>query len=146
RYKRFGGSVGGGHDLSVSTQISFDYRLEQIDATLPLAAAHRRGLDLEPIQFDILPGKSVLSAIHASLVHDTRDQPILPTRGWYASVSADLSMAPFGSDYAYTKLQLRASRWFSLPLRHVAKLEVFGGAVSGDAPFFEKFYVGDFTD
>jgi outer membrane protein insertion porin family len=146
RYKRFGGTLGAGHDLSVSTQLWFDYRLEQIDATLPLAASHRRGLDVEPITFDILPGKSVLSTVRASLVNDTRDQPILPTRGWYSSINADLSMAPLGSDYGYTKLQLRTSKWWTLPWRHVVRLELFGGAITGDAPFFEKFYVGDFTD
>lgn len=146
RYKRFGGSVGAGHDLSSSSQLWFDYRLEQIDAELPLAASHRRGLDTEPIDFGLLEGKSVLSTVRTSLVVDTRDQPILPTRGSHVMLHADLSVLPVGSDYAYTKVQLRASRWFPLPHRHVAKIEVFAGMVSGDAPFFERFYIGDFTD
>lgn len=146
RYKRFGGSVGAGHDLASTSQLWFDYRLEQIDANLPMAASHRRGLDIEPIDFGLLSGKSVLSTVRTSLVVDTRDQPILPTRGFHAMVHTDLSISPFGSDYAYTKVQLRASRWFPLPHRHVAKIEVFAGMVSGDAPFFERFYIGDFTD
>lgn len=146
RYKRFGGSVGAGHDISSSIQMWFDYRVEQIDASIPLAASHRRGLDREPIAFDLLPKKSVLSTVRASIVADTRDQPILPTRGYHAMVHTDLAMAPFGSDYAYTKVQLRASRWFPLPWNHVARLELFAGMISGDAPFFERFYIGDFTD
>jgi outer membrane protein assembly factor BamA len=145
-YRRFGGTVGTGHDLSVATQLWLDWRLEQIDARLPLAASHRRGLDVEPIRFDVLPGKSVLSTARATLMHDTRDQPILPTRGWFASVSTDLALSPLGSDYGYAKLQLRASRWWTLPWRHVVRVEAFGGAISGAAPFFEKFYVGDFSD
>ena len=146
RYERFGGSVGAGFDLATTTQAFFDYRLERIDAVLPLAASHRRGLDVEPIEFDVLPGKSVLSTLRGSLVVDTRDQPILPTRGVHLMLHTDLSMAPFGSDYAYTKIQLRAARYFPLPWRHVAKLELFAGMISGDAPFFEQFYIGDFTD
>lgn len=146
RYKRFGGTLGVGHDLSVPTQLWLEMHLEQVDAHVPLAASHRRGLDVEPIDFSILPGKSVLSTARAALFHDTRDQPILPTRGSYAAFIGDLSLSPLGSDYRYTKLQVRASRWWTLWRRHVARLEVYGGAVSGDAPFFEKFYVGDFTD
>ncbi len=146
RYKRFGGTLGVGHDLSVSTQVSFDLRLERIDAQLPAAASHRRGLDVEPIRFDIEGGKSVLAVARATLQHDTRDTPILPTRGWNASLLADLATPAFGSSYGFTKLQLRASRFWPLPWRHVARLDLFGGAVWGDPPFFEKFYVGDFTD
>jgi outer membrane protein assembly factor BamA len=145
-YTRFGGTLGAGHDLSISTQLWFDVRLEKIHADVPLAASHQRGLDREPITFNILPGNSVLSTIRATLLHDTRDEPILPTRGMYVSVIGDTAIAPTGSDYFYSKLQIRASKWWSLPWNHVARLELNYGAVTGNSPFFEKFYVGDFTD
>jgi outer membrane protein insertion porin family len=58
----------------------------------------------------------------------------------------DTAIAPAGGDYGFTKLQLRASRWWTLPWNHVVRLELNYGAVTGHAPFFEKFYVGDFTD
>jgi outer membrane protein assembly factor BamA len=80
------------------------------------------------------------------LIHDTRDEPFLPTRGWYASVTGETALAPIGGDYAYTKLQIHASRWWTLPWNHVARLEFNYGAITGGAPFFEKFYVGDYTD
>src|SRR5262249_50909734 len=86
RYKRFGGNIGAGHDLSVATQLWFDVRMEKIDAELPLAASHLRGLDREPITFNVVGGNSILSALRARLVHDTRDEPILPTRGSYVSI------------------------------------------------------------
>jgi outer membrane protein insertion porin family len=145
-YTRFGGSIGAGHDLSITTQLWFDVRLEKIHATLPLAASHLRGLDREPIMFNIMPGDSVLSTLRASIVHDTRDEPILPTKGMYVTVVGDTALAPTGSDYFYSKLQIRASRWWTLPWNHVARLELNYGAVTGNSPFFEKFYVGDFTD
>ena len=146
QYKRFGGRVGVGHDLSVSSQIFFDYRLEKIDAVLPLAASDHRGLDVEPIDFMLLRGSSVLSVLRATLVNDTRDEPSLPTRGHQVVASADASLTPLGGDYPYAKLVLRAAHWVSLPWGHVLELAGFAGAVFGQAPLFERFYVGDFTD
>jgi len=45
-YVRFGGRIGVGHDVGISSQIFVDYRLEKIDSTLPLAASDDRGLDV----------------------------------------------------------------------------------------------------
>jgi outer membrane protein assembly factor BamA len=145
-YSRFGGSFGAGHDLGIATQLWFDLRVEKIHADLPLAASHLRGRDREPIAFNVIGGDSVLSTVRGMLIHDTRNEPILPTRGSYISVTGDTALAPAGGDYGFTKLQIRASRWWTLPWNHVARLELNYGAITGDAPFFEKFYVGDFTD
>jgi outer membrane protein insertion porin family len=146
-YRRFGGKVGAGHEVgSVATRVFFDYRLEKIDAGLPLAASHKRGLDVEPIDFDLVKGSTVLSTLSATVVHDTRDEPFLPTRGWHVLGLAEVSLTPLGSDYPYTKLVLRGSRWMPLPWEHVLRIEGIFGSVFGDAPLFEKFYVGDYTD
>jgi outer membrane protein insertion porin family len=145
-YKRFGATLGTGHDLSVSSQLSLNYHLEQVDATVPTIASHLRGDTREPIDFDIQGGKTVLSSLHAAIDHDTRDAPFLTTRGTLASASVTIGVPPLGSDYGYQKFEFAAQRWFKLPLGHVLRLEAFAGAVAGDAPFFEKFYVGDFTD
>jgi outer membrane protein insertion porin family len=146
-YTRFGGSVGVGRDLSLSTQLWVNYRLETIDAVVPLAASHKRGFDTEPIDYDIVPGRSVLSTLRGTLQHDTRDHPFLPTRGWHVNMVGELALLPATLDYSYQRLQLSASRWWKLPWKqHVVRLELFGGAITGDAPFFEQFYVGDFSD
>ncbi len=145
-YRRFGGSIGAGHDLGISTQLFFNYRLEKIDASVPLAASHHRGLDIEPIDFMVLPGSSVLSTVRGTLLYDTRDEPVLPTRGQHVILSADASLSPLGSDYPYVKVTSRASHWLRLPWEHVLRLEGFAGAVFGNAPVFERFYIGDFTD
>ncbi|MBV9946929.1 MAG: BamA/TamA family outer membrane protein [Myxococcales bacterium] len=146
QYKRFGGRIAVGHDLGVSSQLTFEYRLEKVDANLPLAASDHRGLDVEPIDFMLIRGSSVLSAIGATLVTDTRDEPFLPTRGQYLLAGAAASLTPIGSDYPYLKLTLRASQWFPLPWGHVLHLEGFAGGVFGNAPLFERFYVGDLSD
>ncbi len=145
-YKRIGGSLGTGHYLSNTTSFALEYRLESIDATVPLVASELRGNTREPIDFSILPGKSVLSALHGTITYDSRDLPFLPTRGTLASLSLTVGAPPLGSDYGYAKVELSAQRFFTLPWGHVVRLSGFLGAVAGDAPFFEKFYVGDFTD
>lgn len=146
RYKRFGGSVGLGRDLSITTQLWLHYRLEAIDARYPLQASHQRGTT-EPIDFHVVRGRSVLSTLGATLQHDTRDHPFLPTRGWFLSFRGELSLLPAALDYEYQRFELDASRWWRLPFRgHVLKLNLFAGGIAGNAPFFEQFHVGDFSD
>jgi outer membrane protein assembly factor BamA len=145
-YQRFGGRVGFGHDLGISSQLLFNYRLERITANVPLAASDYRGLDVEPIDFMLPNGGSILSTLSATLVHDTRDEPILPSRGHHLVAGLDLGLAPLGSDYPYAKLVVQASQWFSLPWGHVLGVDAFVGTIFGNAPLFERFYVGDFSD
>ena len=146
QYQRFGARLGFGHDLGVSSQIFFDYRLEKIDAEIPLAASDHRGLDVEPIDFMLIGGSSVLSTLRATVVHDTRDEPFLPTRGHLLTASVDASLTPLGSDYPYAKVVAHASQWFPLPWGHVLGVDAFVGGIFGNAPLFERFYVGDLTD
>lgn len=145
-YRRFGGSVGVGYDLSLATRMLVSYQLEGIDAVVPTVASHFRGDTREPIDFDIQPGVSVLSKLNASLVYDTRDAPFLPSRGQLATLRAGFAVAPIGSSYGYGKLELGYAHWWTVPWGHVVSLEGQVGAIAGDAPFFEKFYVGDYTD
>jgi outer membrane protein insertion porin family len=145
-YQRFGGSFGVGHDLGISSRFNLDYRLEYISASLPLAGSDQRGTWTEPINYLLNPGNSYLSALRASFVYDTRDEPFLPTRGDRVTVLGDLSLTPLGSDYPYFKIQAHASHWFELPWHHVLELDAFAGAIFGNAPLFENYYVGDFSD
>lgn len=145
-YRRFGGTLGVGHDLAAASAFQLDYHLEQIDATVPTVASHLRGNRREPVNFSVLGGKSVLSSLRGQLIYDTRDAPFLATKGTLATLAITLGAAPLGSDYAYQKAELSLSRWFRLPWKHVVRLEAFAGAIAGSAPFFEQFYVGDFSD
>jgi outer membrane protein assembly factor BamA len=145
-YKRFGGRITTGHDLGVSSQFFVDYRLEKISATVPPAASDHLGVDVEPIDFMLIDGSSILSTLRASFLNDTRDQPFLPAQGHRIEASAEASLTPLGSDYPYAKLVLKGAQWFSLPWGHVLQLRGFAGAIFGTAPLFERFYVGDLTD
>ena len=146
-YTRFGGSLGVGRDLSVSTQLWLHYRLESLNANYPYSASQVRGFATEPIDFDIIRGRSVLSTLRGTLQVDTRDHPFLPTRGSFSTITTEVGLLPSGRDYDYARVDAQTSRWFKLPWReHVLRLSAFAGAISGDAPFFEQYYVGDFSD
>jgi outer membrane protein assembly factor BamA len=146
-YTRFGGSLGIGKDLSVSTQLWLHYRLEALNASYPLIASHLRGFETEPIDFDIIRGRSVLSTLRGTLQIDTRDHPFLPTRGSFSTITTEVGLLPAGRDYDYTRVDAQTSRWFRLPWQqHVLRLSAFAGAIVGNAPFFEQYYVGDFSD
>jgi outer membrane protein assembly factor BamA len=146
QYKRLGGHVSFGHDLGITSQVFFDYRLEKIDASLPQAASDYFGQDVEPIDFMLIPGSSILSTLGTTFIYDTRDDSFLPTRGQHLVASVAASLTPFGSDYPYAKVVVSGSQWFPLSWGHVLHLHAYAGAVSGDAPLFERFYVGDFSD
>ena len=145
-YDRFGGSVGGLlRGRRSTTHLFVDYRLEKIDASVPTAASHVRGQDVEPIDFYVVPGGSVLSTLRGTLSYDTRDEPILTNRGTHLGLVGELSLAPLGSSYAYGRVQARVDHWISLPWHHVLHLDAFAGAILGDAPLYERYYIGDFT-
>ncbi|MGH7268941.1 MAG: BamA/TamA family outer membrane protein, partial [Polyangiaceae bacterium] len=145
-YKRFGGRLGFGHDLGISSQIVFDYRLERITAEVPAAASDHRGLDIEPIDFMLPDGASILSTLRATVEDDTRDDPFLPSRGHDVVTRGEAALTPLGSDYSYAKIVIQASQWVRLPWGHVLSLQGFAGGIFGSAPLFERFYVGDFSD
>jgi outer membrane protein assembly factor BamA len=145
-YKRFGATIGTGHSLGIASQFSLEYHLEQITATVPTEASHLRGKTREPIDFGVRPGRSALSTLRASLSYDSRDMPFLTKRGFLASATLTAGIPPFGSDYGYGRVELGVQRWWELPWKHVVRVGAFAGGIAGNAPFFEKFYVGDFTD
>lgn len=145
-YKRFGATIGAGHASSFAATFQLEYHIEQITATVPTAASHLRGDTREPIDFSILPGKSALSSVRVSIAYDTRDTPLLTRRGMLAAASITAGVPPLGSDYGYARAELSAQRWWQLPWKHVVRASFYVGGIAGKAPFFEKFYVGDFTD
>jgi outer membrane protein insertion porin family len=145
-YLRRGATIGVGHDLGVSTQVWGHFRAERLTAHTPRATSHEYGGETEPLLFNILKGDSIQSTLRLSLLHDTRDKPILPSSGWVLNTSIEAGLRPILSDYAYQKIDVSVARHFPLSYGHVFSLFGFVGLIAGDAPFIEQYYVGDLSD
>lgn len=145
-YLRRGATIGVGRDLGVSTQVWGHFRAERLTAYTPRATSHEYGGETEPLLFDIMKGDSTQATLRLSLLHDTRDKPILPSSGWIVHSSVEAGLRPILSDYAYQKIDVSVARHFPLNYGHVFSLFGFVGLIAGDAPFMERYYVGDLSD
>jgi outer membrane protein assembly factor BamA len=147
RYRRVGGSLGTGFDLARYMRMYVDYRIELINSDVPAGAVRitESGAG-EPINFGISKGPSVLTSVLLTLERDTRSDPVLPQRGALLTVGGELASGLVGSTYDYFKLTARYDHYFPLRWGHILSLQLRGGVVFGQAPFFERFFVGDFND
>jgi outer membrane protein insertion porin family len=143
RTKRVGGTLGIGIDLSRTVRVSAEGRYESITATLPDVRS-RQAPDgtRAPISFGIHEGDSRLSSLGVGFDIDTRSDPVLPTRGSRASVTLQTALPFLGSRYAFAKGVVQAS-WYHPVYKHVIGVHGFAGAMFGDAPYFERFFIGD---
>ncbi|MFT5353107.1 MAG: outer membrane protein insertion porin family [Polyangiales bacterium] len=146
-YKRGGLSIGTGRDLGSSTRLTLDWRGELIDVgSLPDAASENRGGIVQPIDFAIKPGSSFVSTLRMGLNYDHRDDPAMTTRGTHFRLNADLGTGAIGSDYDFLRLQASFRQWVPLGQGHSLRFGAVVGAIFGEAPFFYKFHVSDFSD
>ncbi|MFH1436335.1 MAG: BamA/TamA family outer membrane protein [Pseudomonadota bacterium] len=145
-YKRWGGSIFGGATIFKTLTLTLKYRLEYLDTILPIAATHTRRGITTPIDFGLLHGESYISTISASLTYDTRSDPFLPTSGLYLNITVELSNTLIGSSYNYSKYTLVADYYKTLPWSHIVKISFLAGLITGNAPLFEKFFIGDLSD
>lgn len=146
-YQRAGGRLRADATIGHLNHIWVSYRLEWIRAHLPVAAVRRYpdGRE-ERIRFDLRSGDSWLSTLGAMFVRDTRNDPVTPSRGMRLLVAGEMGTSYLGSDYTFFKLHTSFAKYWSLPWRrHVIALHLFVGAVVGETPLYNKFFVGDLT-
>jgi outer membrane protein insertion porin family len=125
---------------------SLDYRFEIINADVPAAGSNYAFGETRPIEFGhILPGHSILSSLSIGMLRDTRDSTVLPSEGGRTAFDVELSTEVLGSDYEFSRFTLAHDQYFPLGQGHSIKLQLFAGLIMGDAPFFDQFFVGDFS-
>jgi len=147
RYRRIGATLGTGFDIARFTRMYVEYRGEAVSADLPTGAVRRAPNGTgEPISFGLPAGDSVLSIVAVGVERDTRSDPVLPQRGSLLNVSGEASNAIVGSTYNYFKLMARYDVFIPLRWGHILSLPLRGGAIFGQAPFFERFFIGDWND
>lgn len=135
-YRRLGGEAGIGFYPFALLSVFLDMGLEHIqaDSSLPTRTAHY-----------LKEGSSWHLPLRLTLDHDTRDNPLVPTAGYRLNFSVEGSDTLW-SDYSYLKMVLRMSHHQSLGFGapgHVLRFNMVGGVILGDAPFFERFFIGD---
>lgn len=127
-------------DLDPRTQLALGLRVEYVAAQLPDAAQQvESDGSNQPFDFGIEDGAGVMPVGALGLAHDTRDDPALPRRGSLArfSLRGGHLDAPFLVFLAHFEQHI------ALPRGHSLRFDLSGGGIAGDAPFFERFFVGD---
>jgi hypothetical protein len=137
RVRRIGGLLAVGKNLRVPVHLSLGLREEAVQAELPTVVTPT------PIDFMIKPGNSWVGALGASFEYDTRSDPILPRSGMRVTLSVEVATGALGSSYDFVKTVGEGAFYWRMPRGHALGLHVLGGAIAGDAPFFDRFFIGD---
>ena len=146
RVRRAGGVLTAGKTLPHNLHVTAALRGEAISATLPPVALQSRTLpDMTtvPIDFMIQQGSSRVGTIAAGLDYDTRSDPVLPRSGMRLALSVEGGTSLLGSSYSYVKTVFNGSWYLKMPHGHALGFHLFGGAIEGDAPYFDRFFIGD---
>jgi outer membrane protein insertion porin family len=143
--RRVGGVLGINRTLGRNLHAALDVREELVTATLPplLRARVLPDQTVVPIDFAVREGSSRVGTVAATLDYDTRSDPVLPRQGVRLMGSIEVANSLFASSYGYEKLVLQASLYHKMPHGHALGLHLFGGAIRGDAPYFDEFFIGD---
>lgn len=137
--RREGGRVTLGHQFSPNFSASVTGRAEGVNISNPSV----------PIPAVYLPvlGENFLSTVQASVIHDTRDHPMLAGSGHYIQASFEEGIANF----VYQRYDIEAKQYFLVRERpdggnrHVISVMGNVGWIGNQAPFFERFFAGGFT-
>jgi outer membrane protein insertion porin family len=137
-YQITGGDVRAGTEITQNIRIDTKYRLENVDI-----------YDVQPNASDNVKdqeGKSLTSAISASLTWDTRDDYYAPNRGSRHSLFLENAGGPLGGDNDYVKATGDTAWYFPMPLSTVLVLRGTVGVIESyggkEVPLYEKYYVG----
>jgi outer membrane protein assembly factor BamA len=137
RYTRAETEVNLGVRNAAFDRFLFGYRIEVLDA-------FHQGPDDSGAPF-IHRGHSNISAFTFEFDRDSRDETFLPTRGSRLQAFVTFSSLAIGSDYEYSRYLLQLEQWIPQGGGRAFRLDAVAGAVQGDAPFFDRFYVADWS-
>ena len=138
RVKRAGGILGVGKDFRSRLHLGLYFREEAVSADLPVLPANP-----PPIDFMVKEGSSQVGTVMASLDLDTRSDPILPRSGMRVALSVEVASRFLGSSYDYVKTVAEGAFYRPMPHGHALGFHLFLGGIAGDAPFFDRFFIGD---
>ncbi|HEU4735063.1 MAG TPA: BamA/TamA family outer membrane protein [Kofleriaceae bacterium] len=144
-YARAAVRLGATYDITALTRLSMGLRIEEIQATLPVApAATLPGGTATALDLHLDPGDSRVISASFGFDRDTRPDPILPHAGDRLLLSAELSGTLLGASYDFATLFGRYERyWPMFGEHHAIAVKLSGGVIVGDAPRFDRIHVAD---
>ena len=127
------------------SRLVFDARFEAVDSQVPLAPVRERpDGSFDNIDLHLKPGNSRVATLSVGFDRDTRADPILPYNGTRLAVLGEFGATWIGGSYNYTRALARFGKWWSLGSpTHVLSMHLSAGIVIGNAPLFDRLYVGD---
>jgi outer membrane protein insertion porin family len=134
--RRLGGTFGAGRALSRTFFLTAEARFESILAEVP-------ELSLPAGLLAVRDGSSHLGSLSLILDIDSRTDPVLPRGGHHISLSVEATTTAFASSYGFVKGVAQASNYFPLRWGHIIGIHGYLGGIWGDAPYFDRFFVGD---
>ncbi len=137
---RIGGRVSLGHRFDDIWSASLGFRLENVDIG---------NIKDKPVRaFEILDenGEHGLTSLTLSVRRDTTTGGILPSKGTNTQASWE-SYGVFGGDYTFQRFSISHDAYFTLyedlvDRKTILTLSGTAGYISGDSPYFERFYAG----
>lgn len=136
RQRSFGGALRAGLPLTEYLALGLRYTIRRDDIQIPA------GIPVSRFILDSL-GKTTTSLVGYSLIYDTLDNRLRPTRGLRGVFSQDF--AGVGGDIRYLRSRLDVDRYFRLWRGFVLRLGVEGGAIFGlgqDIRINDNFFLG----
>ncbi len=93
-------------------------------------------------------GRKLVSKVGSSLIYDTTDSYLLPTKGFRSEIRAELAGGPFGGDADFYKIELKHAQYIKgFWEGHLLELggrtgvaEAYNGDI--DVPLFDRFFLG----
>ena len=137
-FERHGGAIGVGY--APIPHIRLMLRLEY----MRLLRENDEALLSAQLDKYLKPGWSGLASARVMAAYDSREGRDLPNSGHFVSLALTGALDTGVSQYSFFKLSLAHQSNFEVSPQHVLRIDTFGGAVFGDAPFFEKFFYNDF--
>ncbi len=133
-----------GHQITKDSVLKLTYRLDNVRV---------KKLDRDaPWDVVDVKGSSLVSSLMLDYTIDTRDDYILPTRGFIIGLSYELAGVFLGGDYDFSKFNIRLAWFTSLYTtqagnKHILSLGLkmgFADAIdnSDNIPVFERYFAG----
>ncbi|MGB8299346.1 MAG: BamA/TamA family outer membrane protein [Polyangia bacterium] len=142
--RRAGGVLGVGAVLSRTAYLAAEGRFEAVHAELPTLRDRDLGQgQSQPIAFQVRDGSSRLGSLALTLDLDSRSDPVLPRAGRHLVLSVEAATPACASQYTFVKVTAQGSLYFPLSIGHIFGVHGLLGGLVGDAPYFDRFFVGD---